>query len=247
MRPKLGAAAVLTILLSLAILASCSTDGDILYKQRLAWKDPNNVLQSWDPTLANPCTWFHVTCNMNNSVIRVDLGNAGISGPLLPDLGGLVNLQYLELYGNSLIGPIPAILGNLTNLISLDLWENLLTGPIPTSLGTISSLRFLRLYQNNLTGSIPPSLGNLTSLQELKLEKNAFSGSIPSSLGNLKALRFLKLNENMLTGTVPLEVLSLAIVGNLTELNIARNNLDGTVRSSELRVTAIIQDELKTT
>lgn len=247
MRPKLVAAAVLTSLLSHAILASCSTDGDILYKQRLAWKDPNNVLQSWDPTLAYPCTWFHVTCNMNNSVIRVDLGNAGISGPLLPDLGGLVNLQYLELYGNSLIGPIPAILGNLTNLISLDLWENLLTGPIPTSLGTISTLRFLRLYQNNLTGSIPPSLGNLTSLQELKLEKNAFSGSIPSSLGNLKALRFLKLNENMLTGTVPLEVLSLAIVGNLTELNIARNNLDGTVRSSELRVTAIIQDELKTT
>ncbi|RLM69652.1 hypothetical protein C2845_PM17G07850 [Panicum miliaceum] len=218
MRPKLVAAAVLISLLALAILASCSTEGDILYKQRLAWKDPNNVLQSWDPTLANPCTWFHVTCNMNNSVIRVDLGNAGISGPLLPDLGGLVNLQYLELYGNSLIGPVPAILGNLTNLISLDLWDNLLTGPIPTSLGAISTLRFLRLYQNNLTGSIPPSLGNLTSLQELKLEKNAFSGSIPSSLGNLKKLLFLKLNENMLTGTVPLEVLSLAIVGNLTEL-----------------------------
>ncbi|PAN42799.1 hypothetical protein PAHAL_8G185800 [Panicum hallii] len=247
MRPKLVAAAVLTSLLALAILASCSTEGDILYKQRLAWKDPNNVLQSWDPTLANPCIWFHVTCNMNNSVVRVDLGNAGISGPLLPDLGGLVNLQYLELYGNSLIGPIPAILGNLTNLISLDLWDNLLTGPIPTSLGTISTLRFLRLYQNNLTGSMPPSLGSLTSLQELKLEKNAFSGSIPSSLGNLKTLRFLRLNENMLTGTVPLEVLSLAIVGNLTELNIARNNLDGTVRSSELRVTEIIQDELKTT
>jgi hypothetical protein len=46
-------------------------EGDILYKQRLAWKDPNNVLQSWDPTLVNPCTWFHVTCNNDNSVIRV--------------------------------------------------------------------------------------------------------------------------------------------------------------------------------
>jgi len=45
--------------------------GDILYKQRLAWKDPNNVLKSWDQTLANPCTWFHVTCNNNNSVVRV--------------------------------------------------------------------------------------------------------------------------------------------------------------------------------
>jgi hypothetical protein len=45
--------------------------GDILYKQRLAWKDPKNVLRSWDPKLANPCTWFHVTCNNDNSVIRV--------------------------------------------------------------------------------------------------------------------------------------------------------------------------------
>jgi hypothetical protein len=46
-------------------------EGDILYAQRLAWYDPNNVLQSWDPTLVNPCTWFHVTCNNDNSVIRV--------------------------------------------------------------------------------------------------------------------------------------------------------------------------------
>ena len=169
-------------------------EGDILYKQRQVWKDTNNVLQSWDPTLVNPCTWFHVTWNNDNAVIRVyvtlsplpilwrtfsigqriryyaplfkiwiisvfflesishlfpsracsygiwmtsictfcsrnqnllwfinsvsdgvnlsannvysevqvpllafcrDLGNAGISGPLIPDLGGLQNLQYL--------------------------------------------------------------------------------------------------------------------------------------------------------
>lgn len=45
--------------------------GDILYAQRRAWNDPDNVLQSWDPTLVNPCTWFHVTCNLDNSVVRV--------------------------------------------------------------------------------------------------------------------------------------------------------------------------------
>lgn len=239
---QFAAAGVLTGLLALATLASCNTDGDILYKQRLAWEDPNNVLQSWDPTLANPCTWFHVTCNLNNSVVRVDLGKAGISGPLLPDLGALESLQYMELFGNSLNGSIPATLGNLTDLISLDLWDNLLTGPIPTTLGSISTLRYLRLYENNLTGPIPPSFGNLTSLLELKLHRNSLSGSIPASLGNIKSLQFLKLNENMLTGTVPSEVLSLVVVGNLTELNIARNNLDGTERSSGLRVTAVIQD-----
>ncbi|KAJ1275602.1 hypothetical protein BS78_05G147500 [Paspalum vaginatum] len=239
-------AVVAAVLSCLLVLASCNTEGDILYAQRQAWRDPNNVLESWDPTLVNPCTWFHITCNNNNSVIRVDLGNAGISGPLIPDLGGLVNLQYLELYDNSLNGTIPATLGNLTKLVSLDLYDNLLSGPIPSTLGIISTLRYLRLYENSLTGSIPASLGNLTNLQDLELQQNALSGTIPSSLGNIKTLQFLKLNDNMLSGTVPLEVLSLVISGNLTEINIAKNNLDGTVRSSGLRVTAIIQDKLKT-
>ncbi|KAL6659859.1 hypothetical protein ACP70R_002688 [Stipagrostis hirtigluma subsp. patula] len=235
MAAQFAGAAVLTFLLTLATLASCNTEGDILYLQRMAWRDPNNVLQSWDPTLVNPCTWFHVTCNNDNSVIRVDLGNAGISGPLLPTLGGLKNLQYLELYGNSLNGTIPATLGNLTNLISLDLWDNLLTGAIPTSLGAISTLRFLRLYENNLTGSLPASLGSLTNLQELEIQKNVLTGAIPSSLGNIKSLEILRLNSNMLTGMVPQEILSLVILGNLSELNIANNNLAGTVRSSGLR------------
>ncbi|KAF8652245.1 hypothetical protein HU200_062881 [Digitaria exilis] len=241
-----ASAAVLSCLLALAILASCNSEGDILYKQRQLWKDPNDVLASWDPTLVNPCTWFHVTCNNDNSVIRIDLGNAGISGTLIPDLGGLQNLQYLELYDNNMTGTIPAALGNLSKLVSLDLYGNQFTGDIPAELGAISTLRYLRLYENNLTGAIPMSLGNLTSLLELKLQNNALSGSIPSSLGNLKTLLSLKLNDNMLSGTVPLELLSVVISGNLTELNIAQNNLADTLRSSGFRVTAIVQDELKT-
>lgn len=241
-----AAAALFTGLLALATLVSCNTEGDILYAQRQAWKDPFNVLQSWDPTLVNPCTWFHVTCNNNNSVVRVDLGLAGLSGPLIPQLGGLSYLQYLELYGNELNGSIPAALGNLSSLVSLDLQGNLLTGVIPDSLGAISNLRNLRLYGNNLTGTIPQSLGSLTSLVKLELQKNSLSGTIPASLGNIKTLELLRLNKNSLTGTVPMEVLSLVLVGNLTELNVAGNNLDGTVGSTGWRVTTIIQDNLKT-
>uniref|UniRef100_A0A0E0J2C2 Leucine-rich repeat-containing N-terminal plant-type domain-containing protein n=1 Tax=Oryza nivara TaxID=4536 RepID=A0A0E0J2C2_ORYNI len=230
-----AAAALFTGFLALATLVSCNTEGDILYAQRLAWKDPFNVLQSWDPTLVNPCTWFHVTCNNNNSVVRVDLGLAGLSGPLIPQLGGLSYLQYLELYGNELNGSIPAALGNLSSLVSLDLQGNLLTGAIPDSLGAISTLRNLRLYGNNLTGTIPQSLGSLTSLVKLELQKNSLSGTIPASLGNIKTLELLRLNKNSLTGTVPMEVLSLVLVGNLTELNVAGNNLDGTVGSTGWR------------
>ncbi|XP_037488386.1 leucine-rich repeat protein 1-like [Triticum dicoccoides] len=196
----LFAVALLTSLLALATLASCNrSEGDILYAQRQAWEDPSNVLQSWDPTLPDPCTWFHVFCSSDGSVVRVDLGKAGISGPLIPELGGLQHLQYLVLYANNITGPIPATFGNLTSLITLHLYDNLLIGAIPASLGAV------------------------------------------------RALRYLRLNGNMLTGTVPPKILSLVLVGNLAELNVAKNNLEGTVRSSRRRrVAFVIQDTLKT-
>ena len=48
----------------------CNT-GDALNALKVQLSDPNNVLQSWDPTLVNPCTWYHVTCNNENSVTRL--------------------------------------------------------------------------------------------------------------------------------------------------------------------------------
>jgi hypothetical protein len=48
-----------------------NTEGDALYALRQSLTDSSNVLQSWDPTLVNPCTWFHVTCNAENSVTRL--------------------------------------------------------------------------------------------------------------------------------------------------------------------------------
>ncbi|KAI3448277.1 hypothetical protein Pfo_004942 [Paulownia fortunei] len=158
---------------------SANGEGDALnaFKSNLA--DPNNVLQSWDPTLVNPCTWFHVTCNSDNSVTRVDLGNANLSGQLVPQLGQLTNLQYLELYSNNISGRIPNELGNLTNLVSLDLYLNSLSGPIPDTLSKLQRLRFLRLNNNSLSGQIPMSLTTIGTLQVLDLSNNQLTGPIP--------------------------------------------------------------------
>ncbi|KAJ0078296.1 hypothetical protein Patl1_36944 [Pistacia atlantica] len=79
----------------LVLRVSSNAEGDALNALKTNLADPNNVLQSWDPTLVNPCTWFHVTCNSENSVTRVDLGNANLSGQLVSQLGQLPNLQYL--------------------------------------------------------------------------------------------------------------------------------------------------------
>ncbi|KAG6792489.1 hypothetical protein POTOM_001639 [Populus tomentosa] len=161
------------------VRVSSNVEGDALNALKTNLLDPNNVLQSWDATLVNPCTWFHVTCNNENSVTRVDLGNANLSGQLVTQLGVLSNLQYLELYSNNITGQIPDELGNLTNLVSLDLYLNNLTGPIPQTLGKLQKLRFLRLNNNTLSGTIPMNLTTVTTLQVLDLSNNQLTGDVP--------------------------------------------------------------------
>ncbi|XP_019419322.1 PREDICTED: BRASSINOSTEROID INSENSITIVE 1-associated receptor kinase 1-like isoform X3 [Lupinus angustifolius] len=139
----------------LVLKVSANAEGDALNTLKSNLADPNNVLQSWDATLVNPCTWFHVTCNGDNSVTRVDLGNADLTGQLVPQLGLLRELQYLELYSNNITGKIPDEIGNLTNLVSLDLYLNKLTGPIPNTLGKLANLRFFDLSNNQLKGVVP--------------------------------------------------------------------------------------------
>nr|GEW50786.1 brassinosteroid insensitive 1-associated receptor kinase 1-like [Tanacetum cinerariifolium] len=151
-----------------------SDEGDALNAFKIRLTDPANVLQSWDPTLVNPCTWFHVTCNSENSVSRVDLGSARLSGQLAPELGTLTNLQYLELYGG-----------------------------IPETYGKLQKLRFLRLNNNNLTGTIPESLTTLNSLQILDLSFNNLEGlvSFNGAFTNFTDLSFK--NNSMLTFPPP--------------------------------------------
>ncbi|BBH09671.1 Leucine-rich repeat family protein [Prunus dulcis] len=123
-----------------------STDkltGNALHALRSRLNDATNVLQSWDPTLVNPCTWFHVTCDSNNHVIRLDLGNSNISGSLGPELGELKHLQYLRLNNNKLTGSIPRELVSLSSLKVFDVSNNDLCGTIPVDgpFGTFSMER----------------------------------------------------------------------------------------------------------
>ncbi|XP_028076287.1 BRASSINOSTEROID INSENSITIVE 1-associated receptor kinase 1-like isoform X3 [Camellia sinensis] len=175
--------------------ASGNPEGDALNALKTNLADPNNVLQSWDATLVNPCTWFHVTCNSENSVTRVDLGNANLSGQLVSQLGVLLNLQYLELYSNNISGRIPIELGNLRSLVSLDLYLNNLNGIIPDTLGRLQKLRFLRLNNNTLSGTLPMSLTTINSLQVLDLSNNHLTGVIPVN-GSFQLFTSLSFRNN---------------------------------------------------
>ncbi|KAL0929130.1 hypothetical protein M5K25_001072 [Dendrobium thyrsiflorum] len=176
------ALALLVVAITLfASFASSNSEGDALYALRRGLSDPENVLQSWDRTLVNPCTWFHITCNQDNRVTRLDLGNSNLFGQLVPDLGKLEHLQYLELYKNDIQGTIPAELGNLKNLISLDLYNNNISGSIPQALGKMKSLVFLRLNNNKLSGRIPRELAEVSSLKVVDVSNNNLCGTIPTT------------------------------------------------------------------
>ena len=91
--------------------------------------DPNNWLQSWDPDLVDPCSYFHITCNDQSHVTRVDLGDANLSGKLVPELGNLSQLQFLVMYRNNIEGSVPPELGNLTSLIDWTCLKTTSRGP----------------------------------------------------------------------------------------------------------------------
>lgn len=188
----------LLLVLNRLIEVNGNAEGDALYELKNSLTDPNSVLQSWDNTLVNPCTWFHVTCSTEkNLVTRVDLGNANLTGQLVPKLGQLSSLMYLELYSNNISGIIPEELGNLTELVSLDLYSNSLSGPIPDTLHKLKKLRFLRLNNNTLTGNIPVSLTTISALQVLDLSNNNLSGEIPVN-GSFTAFTNLSFANNKL-------------------------------------------------
>ncbi|CAN7136837.1 unnamed protein product [Brassica rapa subsp. narinosa] len=167
---------------------------DALTALRLSLSDPKNVLQSWtwNATDVTPCSWFHVTCNNETKVVRVDLGNANLSGQLVPQLGQLPNLQYLELFSNNITRGIPEELGVLTELVSLELYMNNLSGSIPSSLGNLKKLIYLRLNNNALSGELPRSLTDVLSLQVLDVSNNRLTGDVllTGSFSQFTAVRF---------------------------------------------------------
>ena len=185
------------------------------------WRNNGNWLSS-----APIGEWYGVTTDADGRVTRLFLYNNHLTGSIPGELGGLTNLEDLDLSGNQLTREIPAELGGLSNLTSLDLWQNQLSGEIPAELGGLANLTSLRLGDNQLTGAIPAELGDLANLIELFLWKNQLSGEIPAELGNLANLEHLNLNINQLTGAIPAEFGGLA---NLEQLDLHSNQLTGAI------------------
>jgi len=219
------------------------------------WVDNTNWLT--DAPLGE---WYGVDTDRKGRVVRLNLSGSwdherqvrrphGLRGPIPPELGGLSNLERLNLGYNALSGSIPSELGGLSNLRYLHLGYTDLSGSIPSELGELSNLEVLNLYLGfggfsgpiprelgnlanlrslslgpGLDGPIPPELGGLSNLVNLFITWNNLSGPIPPWLGQMENLRTLELISNGFTGPIPPELGKLT---KLEALSLYNNDLTG--------------------
>ena len=123
-----------------------------------------------------------------------------------------------------LFGEVPIGIGGLSNLESLDLSRKLLGGLILGQIEDYWKLQSLSLSKNYLNGTIPYQIGNLQALHELDLSFNSLMGGIPPQLGSLSDLEYLNISNNNLNGSIPS---SLGSMLSLISINLSNNNLEG--------------------
>ena len=221
---------------SSAMLAATS-DREVLIALYEAADGPNWLNNENWLTDAPLGEWYGVDTDDAGRVVRLSLAGRwdsegrrwvrhGLAGAITPQLGGLTNLERLELAHNELTGAMPSELGGLANLQSLSLWDNELSGAVPSELGGLANLQTLSLGLNELSGTIPAELGGLANLQSLFLWGNELAGAIPAELSGLANLQSLSLGRNELSGAIPAELGGLA---NLQSLSLWNNELSGTI------------------
>jgi Leucine-rich repeat (LRR) protein len=131
------------------------------------------------------------------SLRELDLSNqkgaangGGLSGTISMDVFKLVELNSLNLAGNSLTGEIPLSIGNLDNLKLLNLSSNMLSKEIPSELGRLIGMCLLELSTSYYVHLIFEHF-LLTCLLQIKdvleildLSYNSLTGIIPLKLGD---------------------------------------------------------------
>ncbi|KAL5552850.1 hypothetical protein UlMin_040251 [Ulmus minor] len=178
---KVGVLVLALVELSSATLSPAGINFEVvaLVAIKTALTDPHSVLESWDITSVDPCSWRMVTCSSDGYVSALGLPSQNLSGTLSPWIGNLSNLQSVLLQNNDISGTIPATIGKLEKLQALDLSNNTFNGGIPDSLGNLKNLNYLRLNNNSLTGPLPVSLSAVEGLSLVDLSFNNLSGSLP--------------------------------------------------------------------
>eukprot|EP00253_Pinus_taeda_P014838 PITA_14838 len=214
---QMGNAYGFVVLLGLLLCLQCSClseEGQILLQLKESW-NTTGELSDWRSDSVNDdhCNWTGIICDINKSVVSLDLENLNITGTIPPSIGQLSNLRDLNLYLNYFGGDFPSALLNCTRLRSLNLSQNVFSGLLPNEIYKLEELVKLDLSSNDFSGDIPAGFGRLPKLEVLFLHYNQLNGTVPFFLGNLSSLKYLTLANNPLAqGVIPNEL------GKLTRL-----------------------------
>lgn len=127
------------------------------------------------------------------------LSNNKFSGEV-PDLGGLTNLQGLELENNALGPRFPEVYDNIESIV---LRNNKFTFGIPEKVLSYYQLKILIISSNRFVGPFPVSLISLPRLTYLDISQNKFTGMLVEKLPCSDGLSFVNLTANLLTGKLP--------------------------------------------
>ncbi|XP_010034664.1 receptor-like protein EIX2 [Eucalyptus grandis] len=147
-------------------------------------------------------------------------------GPEFPTwLRNQNDLKTVVLKNARISGTIPEWFLQLNlQLDELGVAYNQLTGKPPTSLTFVDDQSNVALSSNSYEGPLPMWSSNVTTLY---LRDNHFSGPIPPDIGELMPhLTDLDISRNALNGTIPL---SIGKMTNLTTLVISNNHLSGEI------------------
>jgi len=199
-----------------------------IYDNSMRW-DMSNVL------LNSEIIWLEgnglkgglpmLTSNVNVLGISYNYLSESLAPPLCnKKMNSKSNLQYLDIFKNSLSQGLTDCWKNWKSLVHVDLGRNNLTGVIPHSIGTLLNIFSLHLDHNNFHGEIPLSLKNCKKMMILNLGENKLFGSIPNWIGH--DMKALKLRSNELSGVIPLQICQLS---SLIVLDLANNKLSGTI------------------
>ncbi|KAK8476668.1 hypothetical protein V6N13_149198 [Hibiscus sabdariffa] len=194
------------------------------------------------------CSWDGITCDTSGRVIQLDLSSQRLSGEInnSNSLFRLRHLQTLKLAHNTQLGgQLPESIGNLGQLTWIELWSCKFTGPIPKTLEKLKRLIHLDFSHNNFFGPVPKTLEKLTQLIYLDFSYNSFSGPLPS-FASLRNLSELILARNQLNG--PILSTNWSSLPNLVSLDLRRNSFSGTVpltlfQSESLKEMALAQNQ----
>ncbi|XVF55058.1 hypothetical protein PTKIN_Ptkin06aG0006200 [Pterospermum kingtungense] len=194
--------------------------------------------------------WCEALSSLTNLQV-LSMSNCHLSGPIHSSFSKLQSLSVIRLDGNNLSVPLPKFIADFQNLTSLclsctnmigrlpeeiyattlqnlDLSGNKLLGGSFQNFSLNASLQTLVLSDTNFGGQIPDSIGNLGQLTRIEFARCNFSGPIPKSMQKLKQLVYVDFSSNNFSGPMP----SFSSSRNLTELNLASNQLYGTIHST---------------